>query len=440
MTSYEIGLWSLGAILALIYTGMHVAIALALVSFVGIWVLRDSPDQAARIMSLATRESISSYLFGVVPLFVLMGLVVSRANIGRDTFDVARRLFGKLRGGLGISTVGANAIFASITGISIASAAVFTKIAVPEMMRAGHTARFSTGVVVGSSILGMLLPPSLLMILYGILTEQSVGALFIAGIGPGILVTVIFCVGFWLMARFWPSYTGAVEVAPAEEMERLAVLKDVGSKLAPIVILVGLVLGGLYGGIFTPTEAGAIGALGAIVIAFVKRRLTGKVLWQVTIETGHITASICFLIIAATMYSRMLALSGLPVYMTEAVVAMDVGMYGFIFLYILVLVLLGTILDSSSILLITVPLALPVAQSLGIDLIWFGMITILAVEIGLLTPPMGLSVFVVKGALDDPNVSLGDVFMGAAPFALLMLVALAIIVAFPSITLGLLPS
>ncbi len=440
MTSYEIGLWSLGAILALIYTGMHVAIALALVSFVGIWVLRDSPDQAARIMSLATRESISSYLFGVVPLFVLMGLVVSRANIGRDTFDVARRLFGKLRGGLGISTVGANAIFASITGISIASAAVFTKIAVPEMMRAGHTARFSTGVVVGSSILGMLLPPSLLMILYGILTEQSVGALFIAGIGPGILVTVIFCVGIWLMARFWPSYTGAVEVAPAEEMERLAVLKDVGSKLAPIVILVGLVLGGLYGGIFTPTEAGAIGALGAIVIAFVKRRLTGKVLWQVTIETGHITASICFLIIAATMYSRMLALSGLPVYMTEAVVAMDVGMYGFIFLYILVLVLLGTILDSSSILLITVPLALPVAQSLGIDLIWFGMITILAVEIGLLTPPMGLSVFVVKGALDDPNVSLGDVFMGAAPFALLMLVALAIIVAFPSITLGLLPS
>lgn len=440
MTSYEIGLWSLGAILALIYTGMHVAIALALVSFVGIWVLRDSPDQAARIMSLATRESISSYLFGVVPLFVLMGLVVSRANIGRDTFDVARRLFGKLRGGLGISTVGANAIFASITGISIASAAVFTKIAVPEMMRAGHTARFSTGVVVGSSILGMLLPPSLLMILYGILTEQSVGALFIAGIGPGILVTVIFCIGIWLMARFWPSYTGAVEVAPAEEMERLAVLKDVGSKLAPIVILVGLVLGGLYGGIFTPTEAGAIGALGAIVIAFVKRRLTGKVLWQVTIETGHITASICFLIIAATMYSRMLALSGLPVYMTEAVVAMDVGMYGFIFLYILVLVLLGTILDSSSILLITVPLALPVAQSLGIDLIWFGMITILAVEIGLLTPPMGLSVFVVKGALDDPNVSLGDVFMGAAPFALLMLVALAIIVAFPSITLGLLPS
>jgi C4-dicarboxylate transporter DctM subunit len=438
MTGFEIGLWSLGAILFLIYTGMHVAIALALVSFFGIWILRDNADQAARILSLAARESISSYLFGVVPLFVLMGLVVSRANIGRDTFDVATRFLGKLRGGLGISTVGANAIFASITGISIASAAVFTKIAVPEMMRAGHTGRFSTGVVVGSSILGMLLPPSLLMILYGILAEQSVGALFIAGIGPGILVTIIFCVGIWLMVKYWPSFSGVATVPDSYDTTGLAAVQEVISKLAPIVILVGLVLGGLYGGIFTPTEAGAIGALGAIVIAFIKRRLTPKVLWQVTIETGHITASICFLIIAATMYSRMLALTGLPSFLTEWIVAMDVGVYGFLLFYIAVLVLLGTILDSSSILLITVPLALPVAQSLGIDLIWFGMITILAVEIGLLTPPMGLSVFVVKGSLDDPSVSLQDVFIGAAPFAVLMLFALFLIVLFPSISLGLL--
>ena len=438
MSGFEIGLWSLGAILFLIYTGMHVAIALALVSFFGIWILRDNPDQAARILSLAARESISSYLFGVVPLFVLMGLVVSRANIGRDTFDVATRFLGKLRGGLGISTVGANAIFASITGISIASAAVFTKIAVPEMMRAGHTAKFSTGVVVGSSILGMLLPPSLLMILYGILAEQSVGALFIAGIGPGILVTIIFCVGIWLMVKYWSGFTGVASVPDTYDTTGLAAWKEVVSKLSPIVILVGLVLGGLYGGIFTPTEAGAIGALGAIVIAFAKRRLTGKVLWQVTIETGHITAAICFLIISATMYSRMLALTGLPSFLTEWIVSMDVGVYGFLLFYVAVLVVLGTILDSSSTMLITVPLALPVATSLGIDLIWFGMITVLAVEIGLLTPPMGLSVFVVKGALDDPNIPLKDIFIGAAPFALMMLVALFIIILFPGIALGLL--
>lgn len=436
MSGIEIGLWSLAAIVFLIYSGLHVAIALGLVSFVGIWILRDNADQAARILSLAARESISSYLFGVVPLFVLMGLVVSRADIGRDTFAVANRYLGRFRGGLGMSTVGANAIFASITGISIASAAVFTKIAVPEMIRSGYSGRFATGIVVGSSILGMLLPPSLLMILYGILAEQSVGALFLAGIGPGILVSILFCAGIWAMVSFWPAFTGKTD--PASVPATSAGLSDTLSKLAPIVLLVGLVLGGLYGGVFTPTEAGAVGALGAIVIAFAKRRMTGKVLWQVTLESGHITAAICFLIVTATMYSRMLAMSGLPVAMTDWIVHLEVGVYGFLFFYILVLVLLGTILDSSSILLITVPLALPVAMSLDIDLIWFGIVTVLAVEIGLLTPPMGLSVFVVKGSLDDPTISLNDVFAGSFPFAVIMLIALILIVIFPGIAVGIL--
>lgn len=436
MSGIEIGLWSLAAIVFLIYSGLHVAIALGLVSFVGIWILRDNADQAARILSLAARESISSYLFGVVPLFVLMGLVVSRADIGRDTFAVANRYLGRFRGGLGMSTVGANAIFASITGISIASAAVFTKIAVPEMIRSGYSGRFATGIVVGSSILGMLLPPSLLMILYGILAEQSVGALFLAGIGPGILVSILFCAGIWAMVSFWPVFTGKTD--PASVPATSTGLSDTLSKLAPIVLLVGLVLGGLYGGVFTPTEAGAVGALGAIVIAFAKRRMTGKVLWQVTLESGHITAAICFLIVTATMYSRMLAMSGLPVAMTEWIVHLEVGVYGFLFFYILVLVLLGTILDSSSILLITVPLALPVAMSLDIDLIWFGIVTVLAVEIGLLTPPMGLSVFVVKGSLDDPTISLNDVFAGSFPFAVIMLIALILIVIFPGIAVGIL--
>ena len=436
MSGVEIGLWSLVAIVLLIYSGLHVAIALGLVSFIGIWILRDNADQAARILSLAARESISSYLFGVVPLFVLMGLVVSRADIGRDTFAVANRYLGRFRGGLGMSTVGANAIFASITGISIASAAVFTKIAVPEMIRAGYSGRFATGIVVGSSILGMLLPPSLLMILYGILAEQSVGALFLAGIGPGILVSILFCAGIWAMVRFWPSFTGNTSQADTPAIKMGAA--ETWSKLAPIVLLVGLVLGGLYGGVFTPTEAGAVGALGAILIAFAKRRMTGKVLWQVTLESGHITAAICFLIVTATMYSRMLAMSGLPTVMTEWIVHLEVGVYGFLFFYILVLVLLGTILDSSSILLITVPLALPVAMSLDIDLIWFGIITVLAVEIGLLTPPMGLSVFVVKGSLDDPSISLNDVFAGSFPFAVIMLIALLLIVIFPGIAVGIL--
>lgn len=439
MSGIEIGLASLVAILVLIYSGLHVAIALALVSFVGIWLLRDNADQAARILSLAARESISSYLFGVVPLFVLMGLVVSRAGIGRDTFDVANRLFNKVRGGLGMATVGANAIFAAITGISIASAAVFTKVAVPEMMRIGYTARFATGIVAGSSVLGMLIPPSLLLILYGIIAEQSVGALFLAGVGPGILLTIAYCVGIWAMVRFWKSFTGTPnELAAEGSAAETSVASDTFSKLLPIVLLVALVLGGIYGGLFTPTEAGAIGALGAIVIAAAKRRIGPRTLWDVSLETGHITASICFLIIAATMYSRMLALSGLPAFLTEWVIALDIGVYGFIALFVLVLIVLGTILDSSSIMLITLPLVLPVATSMGIDLIWFGLITVLAVEIGLLTPPMGLSVYVIKSTLDDTSIGLNDIFAGAAPFALIMLIVLLAVVAFPWIAVGIL--
>lgn len=438
MTGVEIGLFSLVAILVLIYAGLHVGISLAAVSFVGIWILRDNPEQAARILSLAARESISSYLFGVVPLFVLMGLVVSRAGIGRDTFDVAGRGLRRVMGGLGMATVGANAIFAAITGISIASAAVFTKVAVPEMMRMGYSPRFATGIVAGSSVLGMLLPPSLLMIIYGILAEQSVGALFVAGILPGLLLAVAYCAGIWLMVRYWKGFTGRPQESAAIWEDDGAGWGDTFRKLVPILLLVTLVMGGIYGGLFTPTEAGAVGAFGAIVIALVKRRLGPKTLWQVTLETGHITASICFLIIAATMYSRMLALSGLPTFLTEWVIAQNLGVYGFIFCFLALLILLGTLLDSSSIMLISLPLALPIASNLGIDLIWLGLLVIIAVEIGLLTPPMGLSVFVIKSTLDDDKITLNDIFAGALPFAAIMLLVLILCVIFPGIVTGLL--
>ncbi|MCC5988778.1 MAG: TRAP transporter large permease [Pararhodobacter sp.] len=438
MSGIEIGLWSLVGILGLIWLGMHVSIALALVSFIGIWILRDNPQLAARSLSLAARESISSYLFGVVPLFVLMGLVVSRADIGRDTFDVANRAFQRLRGGLGMATVGANAIFAAITGISIASAAVFAKVAVPEMVRIGYSRRFASGVVAGSSILGMMIPPSLLLILYGILSEQSVGRLFIAGIVPGLLLALAFCIGIAVMVRLFPRFTGTPLPLPPTAMPTGTLLLDSANKLLPILALIVLVLGGIYGGIFTPTEAGAIGALGAIIIAVAKRRMGPRTLWQVTIETGHITAAICFLIIAATMYSRFLSFSGLPAFMTGWAVDRELGIYGFILLYCAILIVLGTILDSSSIMLITLPLVLPIASAMQIDLIWFGIITVLAVEIGLLTPPLGLSVYVIKGALNDPRTSLGDVFAGAAPFALIMVAVLGLIIAFPSIAIGLL--
>lgn len=434
MSDLAIGAFALVGMVGLIYAGMHVAIALAISSFLGVWAIKGTPVLAGRMMALAATESIESYVFGVVPLFVLMGFVVSQADIGRDAFDVANRLLGRIRGGLGIATVGANAVFAAITGISIASAAVFTRVAVPEMLRHGYSKRFAYGIVAGSSVLGMLIPPSLLLILYGVLTEQSVGDLFVAGILPGIVLAIFFAVGVWLMARHWPDFAGdgiseAVAPLPAGAL---------AGKAVPIVALIGLVLGGIYGGFFTPTEAGGVGALGAILIGFARRALPPKRIWRVLTDTGQVTAAICFLIIAASMYSRMLSLSGVPEYLTAAVAGADIGRWGVILAYVALILVMGTLLDSSSIMLIVIPLFLPIAKALEIDLIWFGIVTVLSVEIGLLTPPFGLSVYVIKGTSPDRTLKLGEIFAGAFPFALIMLLVLALVLLFPSLATGLL--
>lgn len=429
MTAFEIGLTSFGAMVFMVYIGFWVPFSLMLASYVGVWAIKGSPILAGKLLALAAADTISSYFFGVVPLFVLMGYVVAITGMGRDAFDVANHVFRRLRGGLGVGTVGANAIFAAITGISIASAAVFTRIAVPEMVRHGYSKRFAVGVVAGSSVLGMLIPPSLLLILYGLLTEQSVGDLFIAGVIPGILLALIFAGGIILAAHIRPQMLGQnIEFDPAEGRLTGAQLLAKG---LPLSGLIALVLGGIYGGFFTPIEAGAIGCSGAIVIGLARRKLSWKEFWQVVNDTGLITASILFLIIAAQMYSRMLALSGVPSGFGNFIVTADIGYWGVILSYVLLVILMGTILDSSSIMLILVPLMLPVVTAMGVDLVWFGIITIIAVEIGLLTPPFGISVFVIKSALDDPDISLADIFIGAAPFALMMLIILGLVLAFP---------
>lgn len=428
MSSFEVGLWALVAMVGLVYMGLHVPIALMLSSWLGVWAIKGSPVLAGKLLALAAANSIASYFFGVVPLFVLMGFVVSTTGMGRDAFDVANHMFRRFRGGLGIGTIGANAIFAAITGISIASAAVFTRIAVPEMVRHGYTKRFSVGVVAGSSVLGMLIPPSLLLILYGLLTEQSVGDLFIAGVIPGLLLAFIFALGVYFMARFFPAFIGKNLSGDEEEM---LTGWELISKGVPISGLILLVLGGIYAGFFTPIEAGAIGALGAILIGIAKRSLSFSDMWKVLTDTGLVTAAVCFLIISAQMYSRMLSLSGLPAEFGQLVATADIGYWGVILAYIALVIVMGTILDSSSIMLILVPLMLPIVVPMQVDLIWFGIITVLAVEIGLLTPPFGISVFVIKSSLDDETISLRDIFMGAAPFALMMLVVLALVLLFP---------
>ena len=434
MTPFDIGLLSLLMMGLAVMAGMFVPIALMVCSFVGVWAMKGSPLLASKLLALAANDAISSYFFGVVPLFVLMGFVVSEAGFGRDAFDVANAAFRKIKGGLGVGTVGANAIFAAITGISIASAAVFTKIAVPQMIRHGYTPRFATGVVAGSSVLGMMIPPSLLLILFGILAEQSIGDLFIAGVGPGLMLAVFFSVGIIAMALLTPGFVGAPQDSVGEAIPRAELIK----KALPITGLIILVLGGIYAGVFTPVEAGAMGAIGALVLGFGLRRLTLKSLWTVLVETGLVTATVCFLIIAAQMYSRMLALSGVPAGLGALATDAELGYWGVILIYCAIVIAMGMILDSSSIMLILVPLMLPVVIPMNVDLIWFGIITVLAVEIGLLTPPFGISVYVIKATLDDPSITLADIFKGAAPFALIMLVVLGLVLAFPPIATGLL--
>ena len=433
MLPFEIGLLALAAMAVLVFIGMYVAVAMILCSFVGVWAIKGSPELAAKMLGLAANEVISSYFFGVVPLFVFMGFLVAETGMGRDAFDVANTLSKKIKGGLAVGTIGANAIFAAVTGISIASAAVFSKIALPELDRHGYSKRFAVGVVAGSSLLGMLIPPSLLLILFGLLAEQSIGDLFLAGIGPGLLLATLFSLGTVLMAVFFPDFVGRHLSSDSSALSTMEMI----SKALPLAVLIAFVLGGIYTGWITPVEAGAVGAIGAIVVGLAKRKLTPAVFWRVLLETGAVTAAVCFLIIAAQMYSRMLAFSGLPNHFGQLILSGNLDATQLIVIYSLVVILFGMILDSSSIMLILVPLMLPIVVPMGVDLIWFGIVTVIAVEIGLLTPPFGISVYVIKSTINDPDVSLQDIFIGAAPFALIMLVCLASVIAFPPIALGL---
>lgn len=436
MSPVFIALASLLLMLLLIYAGLHVAITLGVLSFIGVWLIRDDASVAANLLAQAVNDAIASHIFGVVPLFVLTGFLVARADVGKDAFEVANQAFRRIRGGLGIATVAANAVFAAITGISIASAAVFSRVAVPQMLRFGYQPKFAVGVVAGSSVLGMLIPPSLLMILYGFLSEQSVGDLFAAGIVPGLLLALAFALTILAMATWAPHKVYAQGNAHTVNDAELMPLSRMLALIAPIVLLIVMVLGGIYAGLFTATEAGAVGALLALVIGMVRRKLSWRGFWEVLIETGHVTVAVSFLIICANIYTRMLAMSGTPQAMVGWMAAAGLGVAAFLFLYVLLILLLGTIIDSSSIMLIVLPLMLPIAQQFGLDLIWFGVITVVAIEVGLLTPPFGLSAYVVKSTLGQSvQISIGDIFRGTGPFTLAMLAVLVLLMLFPQLSL-----
>ena len=433
MSPIEIGSLSVIAIITLIYIGVYIPIALTAVSIVSIWLMRDNFDLAMNLLKIAVGDSVMEYTFATVPLFTFMGLIVSKAGLGSDIYDVMSTGFRRVKGGIGMATVGANAAFAAVTGSSIASASVFSKVAVPQMLHYGYNRRFAVGVVAGSSVLGMIIPPSAMLIIYSFVAEQSVGEMFLAGVIPGLMLAVAYVGAIWTMGKLTPGFVGG---RPADEYELLP-WREIASKTLPTIGLVTIVMGGIYTGWLTPVEAGAAGALAGLIIAVVRRRMSLRDFWDALLETGHITATILFLITAASIYSRMLGLAGLPNELADILAGNQASFWMVMFLYVLLMLFLGTLLDTASIILIVVPLFLPLVEPMGMSLVWFGIITVVGAEIGLLTPPLGISCFVIKATLNDPNISLKDVFLGALPFAAVMLVVLILLIEFPILSLAL---
>jgi tripartite ATP-independent transporter DctM subunit len=434
MSPIEIGLISVLAIVFLIYAGVYIPVALGTVSLVSIWLMRDNFTLSLNLLKVAVGDSAMEYSFATIPLFTFMGLIVSKAGLGKDIYDVMTMRFRKVKGGIGMATVGANAVFAAVTGSSIASASVFTKVSVPQMMAQGYNPRFAVGVVAGSSVLGMIIPPSAMLIIYSFVAEQSVGDMFLAGVIPGIMLAIAYVGAIWFMGRFTPNFIGG---RPFEETEWMTT-REVASKTLPTLGLITIVLGGIYTGWLTAVEAGAAGGLVALLIAVIRKSMSLKGFWDALLETGHITAAILFLITAASVYSRMLGMAGLPNQLQDLLAGNSASFWSIMLIFVLLMLFLGTLLDTASIILIVVPLFLPMVEAMNMSFIWFGIITVVGAEIGLLTPPLGISCFVIKSTINDDRITLRDVFMGALPFAFVMLIVLFFLIQFPILSLALL--
>ncbi len=388
MSPVEIGAMSVAAIVAMVYLGVYIPVALGMVSFVSIWIISGKSILAFNFLKIAVSDGVTEYPFATIPLFTVMGLLVSRAGLGTDIYAVMNRAFRALTGGIGMATVGANAVFAAVTGSSIASASVFTRIAVPEMRKLNYSKHFAVGVVAGSSVLGMIIPPSAMLIIYSFVSEQSVGEMFLAGIVPGLLLTAAYITWIYVAGKLQPKYLGTNIDHGVDEPMSVAEILD---KTVPTVALTLIVLGGIYTGWLTPVEAGAAGALAALLIAVVRRKISWRGLWDTAIETGHITASILFLITMASLYSRMLGYAGLPNQLNEVLQNYNLGFVEVMIIYVVLMLFLGTLLDTASIILIVVPLFITLVEGMGMSLVWFGIVTVIGAEIGLLTPPLGIS-------------------------------------------------
>lgn len=423
----DIVLYMIGLMLLLVLLGFHIAVVLAMTSGLGLWLMFGNFDIAVSLLSSASYDAIRSQTFIVIPLFVLMGDLVSKSGAAGDLYRACNRALGRLPGRLAVATVAGNAIFAAVTGVSIASAAAFSRIAYPEMRALGYKKEYALGAVAGSAVLGMLIPPSVLLIVWAVLTELSVGALFVAGVVPGIMLALMFATYCVLAAKFYPSIapTGPTRSeAPPAPGELLGTLG--------ILALVGLVIGGLWGGLFNPTEAAGFGVIGALILGIAKG-MRGRHIMQAIYSAGRTTAPIMFLLIAATMYSRLLAMGGAVNYIQDLLLGIGGGVVVIMIVMAAIWLLLGMVIDSVSIILLTVPIFAPIAVTLGIDPIAFAIFGILIIEAGLLTPPFGLLVYTVKGAVTESGVKLGEIFWGATPYTLMIVLAGVLVILFPAL-------
>jgi len=409
-------MWSgLIALLVLVVVGVPIVFAFAASAALGLYFALGGLDPMINLLQQSALSGIKEYNFIVIPCFTVMGMLIAHCGAASDLFNVVNRGLRGVPGRLAVATVGGNAVFAAVTGVGVAAAAAFSHVAYPAMREARYSRSFATGCIAGSSVLGLLIPPSVFMIVWAILTEQSVGKLFAAGVFPGLLLALLYAVYCMVYAKLKPS--AAPEVASED---RVALTRgQIGGSLG-VGLLIAVTLGGIWFGYFTPTEGSAIGLVGSAILAWAKG-MRWRGVFDAFVESGRTVTPIMLLLLTATIYSKLIALNGIPQEVQGLLESMGLGTGGTLLFMVAVWFVLGAMIDSISIMLLTVPIFWPVAMALGIDPIMFALIGILVIEAGVLTPPFGIGVFVVKAAIPDRNITVSEIFMGSVPYWVLIL-------------------
>jgi C4-dicarboxylate transporter, DctM subunit len=427
MDATTIGVIGFAAMLLLMFLGMPIGIAMGAVGFFGYaWVMGWS--SAINMLSLAPYSAVATYVLTVVPLFVLMGHIANETGIGRELYATAQTWLRHRRGGLAMATVAACAGFAAISGSSVATAATMTTVALPHMRKLGYDPRLATGSVAAGGTLGILIPPSVIFLIYGFLTEQSIGKLFLAGILPGILLTLLFIATIAIVTWHDPKQAPQTQ-ARATLAERLLALREVWA----VAALFTLVIGGMYGGAFTATEAAGVGAFGTLLVALLRGRLTSAGLWRALTSTVETVAIVTVILIGAVVLGYFLAVTQLPMKLAQLLAGSGLSATSIMLMIIAAYLIMGAFMDELAMILLTVPILFPVVQTIGYDPIWFGVIIVIVCQAGMIAPPVGLNVFVISGMVKD--VPMQDIYRGIMPFLAAMVVLLGILMVAPEIAL-----